>query len=231
MCFCDAAILLSPQLSLHCTACTAAPDHHEVSGPGDWYQARARGVSRHEASHLDQGFIALHPRGWAGDSAQTRSAPQSWIVSWMNWTKLNMKHVIIVASCWWRLWGTVWELWTSGKWSTFYPWSFSLYRNWTIKQKNIICDTGISWTTVRPAGDGFDCFFTFRRNSPSPGGGLWQPGSAAAWEHEEETSHVMRHQAAGPAGPGHCSIMSRGVIVHPNKVWRTNAEEILISFI
>ena len=94
------------------------------------------------------------------------------------------------------------------------------------KKKNIICDTGISWT-----GDGFDCFFTFRRNSPSPGGGLWQPGSAAAWEQEEETSHVMRHQASGPAGPGHCSIMSRGVIVHPNKVWRTNAEEILISFI
>ena len=39
MCFCDAAILLSPQLSW--AHCSAAPDHHQVSGPGDWYRARA----------------------------------------------------------------------------------------------------------------------------------------------------------------------------------------------
>ena len=212
-------------LSLHCSA---APDHHEASGPGDWYRARARGGIRHEASHLDQGFIALHPRGWEGDSAQTRSSPRPWIVSWMNWTKLNMKHVIIVSSCWWRLSLTVWELWTSGQ--HFIPGVFPLYQlYWTVTIKRKIL-----FATRVFHGPGTDSIVSSHfaaiprvQAEGCDSQGQLQPGNIGR---RLPTSWDIRHRALQTLVTA-ALCHGGSLFVHPNKVWRTNAEEILISFI
>ena len=178
------------------------------------------GMRRHSSSHLDRGFIALDPRGWAeGDSADQHLSHEScheWIEQ--NWT--------------WSIWlsclaadeGCNGLLWAIGR--HFFHCAGNLFTSiehqWKIK--DYILRHGYFMVPSLVS----DCFFTFRRNSPSPGGGCdsqgqLQPGNSGrrlptSWQISDITSHGHCR---------HCSVMSpqEGQCSSKNQTWLTNVEE------